>query len=63
MAHIFFVNEDDVTITANGGIYRTAIINFFVPGFHGIDVNAVWLQQDGVHTHVSCHNRFIESNV
>ena len=33
--------------------YRAMTIDFFVPDFHGLDVNYVWFQHKGVTCHTS----------
>ena len=35
------------SITDYGYTFRTMITDFFIPALHGIDVNDVWMQQDG----------------
>ena len=51
LAH--FSLKMSATITVNGDTYRTMSTYLFVIALHGIDVNKVYFQQDGLTCHTS----------
>ena len=49
----FFVDENDRHVTVNGESYRAMLEDFLWPELDEIDINDIWLQQDGATSHTA----------